>query len=152
MQISQMTMRTKTMRKIKSYSELIKLKTYDERLRYLCEANKVGESTFGHNRYLNQAFYHSAEWRRCRRQIINRDLGCDMGLEGWDIHGRIIVHHINPLTLEDVDEGSDRLFDPENLICVSHNTHELITYGLANYRPIEHIERRPNDTCPWRHN
>lgn len=135
---------------IKSYIELIKLKTYDERLRYLVEANKVGEIKFGHNRYLNQSFYHSAEWRKTRRKIILRDQGCDMGLKGYDIGGRIIVHHINAITEEDLNSNSDKLFDPENLICVSHDTHELITYGLANYKPIEYVERRPNDTIPWR--
>lgn len=135
---------------IKSYSELIKLKTYDERLRYLVEANKVGEIKFGHNRYLNQSFYHSAEWRKCRRRIILRDQGCDMGLKDYDISGRIIVHHINAITEEDLNGISDKLFNPENLICVSHDTHELITYGLANYKPIEYVERRHNDTIPWR--
>lgn len=139
------------MKMSKSYSELIQLSTFDERLKYLCQNSIVGETKFGHSRYLNQSFYHSTEWKRCRRKIILRDMGCDMGLKDHPIYGRIIVHHINEVTIDDLERDlRDKLFDPENLICVSNETHQLITYGLQNYRPSIMIERQPNDTCPWR--
>lgn len=142
------------MKIIKTYDELMELDTYEERLRYLASNNVVGEDKFGHDRYLNQAFYHSREWKRARRQAILRDsFGdnvCDMGLKDFPIIGRVIVHHINEVTLEDLEEGSDKLFDLNNLICVSHDTHELITFGAKNYRAPQYVERKPNDTCPWR--
>lgn len=138
-------------RTFKTYDELITFKTYDERLKYLSGNNIVGETKFGHSRYLNQSFYHSTEWKNCRRKIILRDMGCDMGLDGYPIYGRIIVHHINEISIEDIEHGlTEKLFDPDNLICVSHETHQLITYGLKNYKSKIIIERRPNDTCPWK--
>ena len=135
---------------IRTYSELSKLSTFKERFDYLKLNGKVGEDTFGHSRFLNQDFYSSPEWRRARRNIIVRDNGCDMGLEGYSIQGRIYVHHINPITVDDILERRPCLFDPENLICVSSMTHEAITYGIEDMLPTDPVIRRPNDTCPWR--
>lgn len=135
----------------KTYSELIKIDSFEERLAYLAENNRVGESKYGHDRYLNQAFYHSPEWRRLRRKIIVRDNGCDMAHPEYPvIGGKIIVHHLNEITAEDIENSSDKLFDPENLVCVSHQTHQMITYGLTAQAPPPHVERRKNDTIPWR--
>lgn len=134
----------------RTYSELSKLSTFKERFDYLKLNGKVGEDTFGHSRFLNQDFYSSPEWRRTRRNIIVRDNGCDMGLEGYSIQGRIYVHHINPITIDDILERRPCLFDPENLICVSSMTHEAITYGIEDMLPTDPVIRRPNDTCPWR--
>lgn len=140
------------MRTFRRYSELIRLHTIEDRFNYLKIAASVGESTFGFSRYLNQALYRSKEWKDFKREMVIRDKACDMALEGWDIpEGAILVlHHINPLTLEDVEDRSDALFDPENVVCVSDRTHRAIHYGdisLINTLPIE---RRPNDTCPWK--
>lgn len=135
---------------IRTYSELSKLSTFKERFDYLKLNGKVGEDTFGHSRFLNQDFYSSPEWRRTRRNIIIRDNGCDMGLEGYSIQGRIYVHHINPITVDDILERRPCLFDPENLICVSSMTHEAITYGIEDMLPTDPVIRKPNDTCPWR--
>lgn len=135
---------------IRTYSELSNLQTFEERFDYLKLNGKVGEDTFSHSRFLNQDFYSSPEWRRTRRNIIVRDNGCDMGLEGYSIQGRIYVHHINPITVDDILERRPCLFDPENLICVSSMTHEAITYGIEDMLPTDPVIRRPNDTCPWR--
>lgn len=135
---------------IRTYSELSNLQTFKERFDYLKLNGKVGEDTFGHSRFLNQDFYSSPEWRRTRRNIIIRDNGCDMGLDGYSIQGRIYVHHINPITVDDILERRPCLFDPENLICVSSMTHEAITYGIEDMLPTDPVIRRPNDTCPWR--
>ena len=135
---------------IRTYSELSKLSTFKERFDYLKLNGKIGEDTFGHSRFLNQDFYSSPEWRRTRRNIIVRDNGCDMGLDGYSIQGRIYVHHINPITVDDILERRPCLFDPENLICVSSMTHEAITYGIEDMLPTDPVIRRPNDTCPWR--
>lgn len=135
---------------IRTYSELITLPTFEERYRYLRLGGKVGEDTFGFNRYLNQVFYSSKEWKRIRRDIIIRDLGCDLGVDGFEIYGRIIVHHMNPITKDDILSRSKFLTDPEYLICTSHNTHEAITYGDENLLILPPIERTKNDTCPWR--
>lgn len=135
---------------IRTYSELSNLQTFKERFDYLKLNGKVGEDTFGHSRFLNQDFYSSPEWRRTRRNIIVRDNGCDMGLDGYSIQGRIYVHHINPITVDDILERRPCLFDPENLICVSSMTHEAITYGIEDMLPTDPVIRRPNDTCPWR--
>ena len=136
---------------IKSYSELIKIPTYKERFEYLKLDGIVGKDTFGYDRYLNQAFYNSPEWRRFRRDIIIRDNGCDLACEGYEIRGKIILHHINPITQDDlIRRRRDVLFDPENIICVTHNTHNAIHYGDANLLITGPIERTANDTCPWR--
>ena len=136
---------------IKSYSELIKIPTYKERFEYLKLDGIVGKDTFGYDRYLNQAFYNSPEWRRFRRGMIIRDNGCDLACEGYEIRGKIILHHINPLTQDDlISRRRDVLFDPENIICVTHNTHNAIHYGDANLLITGPIERVANDTCPWK--
>lgn len=133
-----------------TYHELIQLKTFEERFEYLKLCGQVGRETFGFDRYLNQQFYRSKEWRQFRSRIITRDEGLDLGLDGFPILGSPIVHHLNPLTPEDVENSTDALFDPNNVILVSHNTHEAIHYGDANLLPKAPIERRPNDTIPWR--
>ena len=136
---------------IRTYSELISLSTYEDRYRYLRLDGRVGEDTFGYDRYLNQKFYKSKEWLSLRDWIIVRDNGCDLGMEGYEIRGKIIIHHMNPITPYDIRYRTDKLLDPENLICVSHMTHEAITYGDENLLIKAPIERRKNDTCPWRH-
>ena len=135
---------------IKTYSELISIPTYEERFEYLKLNGIVGKDTFGYDRYLNQAFYNSPEWKRFRRDMIIRDNGCDLACEGYEIRGRIILHHINPLTQEDLINRKEALFNPENIICVSHNTHNAIHYGDANLLITGPIERVANDTCPWK--
>lgn len=135
---------------IRRYSELIRLPTFEERFEYLKLCGNVGESTFGFDRYLNQALYTSQKWRTTRDEVLIRDNACDMGLEDWPINGKIIVHHMNPLTLEDIENMPDEIFDPEYLVCVSHNTHQAIHYGDASLLPKLPIERKPGDTCPWK--
>lgn len=138
---------------MKSYSELIRLKTFEERFEYLKLKGNVGGRTFGSERYLNQVLYQSPEWRNFRRKIIIRDNGCDLGMEGYSIDGiKIIIHHINPITIEDIKNRSPKIFDPDNVICVSHMTHEAIHYGDKNLLPSVATERRPGDTCPWKTN
>lgn len=150
---------TKRAKKIKSYVELMRLKTYDERLEYLKTYNTVGEATFG-DRQVNQEFYHSKEWRRVKRDIIIRDGCCDMALSEFPIGDERIndpknrkyavpyVHHINPVTQEMVEEMDPLVLDPDNLITVCYDTHQVIHYGPKSQNEI--VERRPNDTCPWK--
>lgn len=135
----------------KTYSELIKIPTYEERFQYLQLKGAVGKDTFGYDRYLNQILYNSPEWKRLRNRIIIRDNGCDLGCEGYEIYGRVLIHHLNPITVEDVVSRNPILFDPENLICVSHNTHNAIHYGDESLLILAPVERTKNDTCPWRH-
>ena len=137
---------------IKTYSELILLPTFEERFRYLKIGGSVGQITFGHERYLNQLLYNSEEWRRSRRVAIIRDNGCDLGCEGYEIYGKIMVHHINPITVEDILERNPRVFDLENLICSSHNTHNAVHYGDESLLFTAPIERTRNDMCPWKNN
>ena len=139
---------TKTM--IRSYRELRRLRTFEERYFYLQLKGIVGESTFGFDRYLNQILYTSDRWLRTRDDIIIRDNGCDLGIEGYEIQGRILVHHMNPITIEDVEEERDIVFDPEFLICTALRTHNAIHYGDVSLLPKLPIERRRNDTCPWK--
>lgn len=135
----------------KTYSELIKIPTYEERYRYLRIGSKVGEETFGYDRYLNQILYNrTSDWKRCRNSIIIRDNGSDMAFPNRIIQGKIFVHHINPITLEDIDKRSKSIFDPENLVCVSFDTHQAIHYGDESLLHLDVIERKPNDTIPWR--
>lgn len=135
----------------KCYSELIQLHTFEERLNYLMLDGIVGEVLFGSQRYLNQTFYKSKEWKDCRREIILRDQGCDLACEGYEISGRILVHHINSITSDDILLRRSKLFDPENLITISHRTHDAITYGSKDFvLTIGFAERVRNDTCPWR--
>lgn len=135
---------------IKTYSELITIDSYEERFEYLRCNSVVGKETFGYDRYVNQALYNSPEWKCLRRQIIIRDDGCDLAYPGYTIHGKIIIHHINPITLDDILNRRSNVFDPENLICVTHNTHIAIHYSDANLLTTGPIERTKNDTCPWR--
>lgn len=135
---------------MKTYSELIKLKTFEERLEYLIKANKIGDPTFGGNRYVNQIFYKSPIWKATRDKIIIRDHGCDLGIEGLEIYDRILIHHINPIDYDDLLEMNPNVLDPENLITTSFDTHNLIHYG--SFEKVSTLDgmRRPNDTIPWR--
>lgn len=133
---------------MRRYSDLLNLKTFDERFNYLRIGDKILHETFGENRYLNQAFYHSAEWRRFRDYIITRDLGCDLGIAGLEILGSPIIHHINPLVADDIIEHSNKLLDPENAILVSHRTHNAIHFGAFAKEPAI-AERSPGDTKLW---
>ena len=136
---------------IRTYSELILLPTFEERFKYLQLNGRVGDDTFGFDRYINQNFYRSAEWKRIRDLVIMRDNGCDLALEGYEIYGRILIHHMNPITVKDVELSTEYLMNPEYLICVTHNTHNAIHYGdekLINKGPVV---RTKNDTCPWKH-
>ena len=135
---------------IRRYSELSTLITFEERFEYLKLDGIVGEETFGFDRYFNQRFYRSQRWKSVRDHVIIRDNGCDLGIEGFEIHGRIIIHHMNPITIEDILNESPCLFDPEFLICVTHNTHNAIHYSDEKLLVTWPVERRPNDTCPWR--
>lgn len=135
----------------KRYSELTTIPTYEGRFKYLQLKGAVGDDTFGYDRYLNQILYNSPEWKRLRNQIIIRDNGRDLGCEGYEIYGRILIHHMNPITVEDIVSRDPIVFDPENLICVSHNTHNAIHYGDENLLIMAPVERTKNDTCPWRH-
>lgn len=135
---------------IKTYSELIKIPTFIDRFSYLKLDGHVGDETFGFDRYLNQQFYHSREWRRIRDYVIARDLGCDLGIEGYEIHGKIYIHHLNPITQKDIVHSNEDMIDPEFLICATHNTHNALHYGDESLLVTDPIERRPNDTCPWK--
>lgn len=136
---------------IKTYSELITIPTFEERFEYLQLKGSVGKDTFGYDRHLNQVLYRSPEWKRLRNQIIIRDCGCDLACEGYDIHSKVLIHHLNPITVEDVLARSRKVFDPDNLVCVSHNTHNAIHYGDMDLLVTGPIIRTKNDTCPWRH-
>lgn len=141
---------TMSMKSIKTYSEAIAISDYLERFRYLKLDGQVGVGTFDHDRYLNQILYKSPEWRRLRRDAILRDNGCDLAHEDYEIYGKIIIHHINPITVEDIVERDPKVFDLENVICVSMMTHNAIHYGGEDLLMKGPIERTPNDTCPWR--
>ena len=137
---------------IKTYSELLTFETFEERFNYLKLNGIVGQDTFGFDRYMNQLLYHnSKEWKAVRNKVIVRDNGCDLGMEGYDILGRILVHHLNPITIDDIKNRSPTIFDLNNLICVSHNTHNAIHYGDENLLVKVPIERKLNDTCAWKH-
>ena len=130
----------------------MKLPTFKERFEYLKLDGKVGEDTFGYDRYLNQIFYKSKEWLSIRNYVVTRDNGCDLGVPGQEIRGnRIIIHHINPITKEDILYKTEKLLDPENLITTIKNTHDAIHFGSSDLLYEEPIERSKNDTCPWRH-
>ena len=136
---------------IRTYSELIQLPTFEERFEYLKLDGRVGAETFGFDRYLNQAFYKSDEWLSIRDYVITRDNGCDLGVEGYEIYGRIIIHHMNPITKEDILQRSKFLIDPEYLITTIKRTHDAIHYSDSNLLVKAPIERSKNDTCLWRH-
>lgn len=135
---------------IKTYSELKTLTTFEERFRYLKLNGQVGKDTFGFDRWLNQIFYKDPEWKSIRDYVIVRDNGCDLGIDGYEINGRILVHHMNPITKIDIVERSEYLLDPEYLISTVHRTHNAIHYGDESLLFTMTIERTRNDTCPWK--
>lgn len=136
--------------KIRTYSELKKLKTFDSRYEYLKLKGVVGETTFGFDRYINQMLYRSKRWKEARDKVILRDEGCDLGIEGHEIYDKIIIHHINPITIEDIENDIDELYNPEYLIATSHKTHQAIHYGDDSLLPKTLVERKRNDTTPWK--
>lgn len=135
---------------MRTYTHLISLPTFKERYEYLKLDGLVGKETFGFERYLNQRFYRSQEWKQMRDRIIVRDMGCDLGLPGYEIYDKVYIHHMNPITTKDILDMTDYLLNPEFLICVSHNTHNAIHYGDQNFLLSMPVERKPNDTCPWK--
>lgn len=134
---------------IRKYSDLRRLETLEDRFNYLVLHGDVGRSTFGFDRYLNQRFYTSSEWRRVRNHIISRDNGCDLGVDGHEIHDRVYIHHLNPMTVDDLVSGDPRILDPEFLITVTHLTHNAIHYGSFDLLPKPFVERKPGDTKLW---
>lgn len=135
---------------MKTYTELMKLNSFGDRLKYLSTNQKIGESTFGEDRYLNQLLYHDPEWRRIRQHIISRDRGCDLAHSDFPIYDRVYIHHINPITPADIINRSPKIFDPENLITVSFNTHQMVHYGVSDIQNKIPVVRTSNDTCPWK--
>ena len=135
---------------IRTYSELILLPTFEERFEYLRLDGKVGEDTFGFDRYLNQLFYRSQEWKKIRDYVIIRDTACDLGVEGYHIDSKILIHHKDPITARDIEKRTDLLLDPKYLISTTHNTHNAIHYGDENLIIKTPIVRTKNDTCPWK--
>ena len=139
------------MTNIRTYSELVRLPTFKQRYEYLRLGGSVGEDTFGFDRYLNQIFYKSKEWNRIRDQVIIRDHGCDLGLDGYEINDRILIHHMNPITKADILERTEFLLNPDYLISTMKRTHDAIHYGTyESLTDVFAIERTKNDTCPWR--
>lgn len=137
--------------KLKTYDELIQLDTFLERYRYLRLGGRVGDETFGFERYLNQVFYRTdPEWLDIRKEVIVRDGACDLGISDREINDIVIIHHLNPLTKNDIIYRTEFLLDPKYLICTSRKTHNAIHYGNENLLILDPIVRRPNDTCPWR--
>lgn len=135
---------------IKTYSELVSFPTFLERYEYLKLNSRIGDETFGYDRYLNQMFYKSKEWLEVRRDVILRDCGCDLGIKDREILGKVLIHHLNPISLKDIDDRNPMILDMENLICVSHTTHNAIHYGNEQLVKHDLVIRKPNDTCPWR--
>lgn len=135
---------------LKSYSELRRIESFEERFSYLKLGGAVGASTFGFDRYLNQDFYRSVLWRRARTFVIARDNGCDLGVDDYEIHDRVYVHHMNPMTVEDITHSNLDILDPEFLISVTHRTHNAIHYGDESLLVKKHVDRQPGDTTLWR--
>jgi hypothetical protein len=135
--------------KVLTYSELRRYDTLEDRFRYLQLRGRAGEATFGFDRWINQRFYKSAEWKRTRNLVITRDNGCDLGIPGFEIYSRILIHHMNPLLLDDIREGSPDIMNPEFLITTTHNTHNAIHYGDERLLPRPLAARTPGDTKPW---
>lgn len=134
----------------KSYSELIKIESFEDRFKYLSLSGTVGEATFGSHRYLNQMLYHTDKWKSTRREVIFRDNGCDLAHDDYSISGSIYIHHLNPITINDVLEERPCVFDLDNLVCTTFRTHNAIHYGTENLLQKILVERKKNDTCPWR--
>lgn len=135
---------------MKTYTELVSIPTFEERFRYLELEGLVGRETFGFDRYLNQKFYRSPEWKRVRQEVIVRDNGCDLGVEDRPIFGKIIIHHLNPMSIDDITQKQTWIIDPEFLISTCKKTHDAIHYSDESILFVEPIERKPNDTCLWR--
>lgn len=138
-----------TIAKTRSYSGLRRFDTFEDRYEYLALHGSVGRATFGFDRHINQLFYTSRQWRQVRHHVIARDLGCDLGIDGYEIHDRPLIHHMNPITADDIRHGDDSILDPEFLVMTTHNTHNAIHYGDKSLLPRRHIERRPGDTRLW---
>jgi hypothetical protein len=136
-------------RAIRSYSDLRRLGTFEDRFEYLMLRGTVAAATFGFDRWMNQQFYTSREWHQCRDEVIVRDHGCDLGVRGMDIHVGVLVHHMNPLTVHDIENGESWILDPEYLITTSHRTHNAIHYGNRNLLPQPVVARQPGDTRLW---
>lgn len=136
---------------IRTYHQLMQYSTFEERFKYLSLKGQVGEETYGFDRWINQKFYRSSEWKQIRNSIIIRDSGCDLGIIGREIPDRVIVHHMNPILVQDIQNASEYLLNPEYLICVSNNTHQAIHYGDEDLLMIMPAPRTANDTCPWKH-
>ena len=137
-------------KKMKTYEHLIKLPTFEDRFDYLKLDGKIGEDTFGFDRYVNQRFYKSVEWKNIRNYIIVRDMGCDLAIENREIQGRVLIHHMNPISVTDITNRTDILLNPNYLICVSKRTHNAIHYSDKSILFTGFIERKPGDTCPWK--
>lgn len=135
---------------IKTYSELVRFNSFEDRLRYASIGGKVGAMTFGGQRVLNQDFYRSAEWKRVRDFVIIRDGGCDLAISNLPITGKIIVHHLNPIRISDLEDGHKLILNPDFMVCVSLDTHNAIHYGIEELSPNIYVQRTPNDTCPWK--
>ena len=138
-----------TVMRIRRFSELIKYRTFEERYRYLKIGGEVGRETFGFDRYLNQRFYQSVQWKQTRDHVIARDMGCDLSLPGYEIYDTILIHHMNPIVPDDIIHGNESILDPEYLVCVSHRTHNAIHYGDEKQLVQPMIVRRPGDTRLW---
>ena len=134
---------------MRTYSELAQIDNFEDRFEYLKLGGEVGVTTFGFDRYVNQQFYRSREWRLMRQKIIARDIGCDLGIEGYEIYDRIYIHHMNPMTVDDLTHGNEDILDPEYLISTTHRTHNAIHYGDASLLRKDLVERRPGDTKLW---
>lgn len=135
--------------RIRTYSELSRLSSFEDRFEYLKLSGQVGVATFGFDRYINQSFYTSRQWRQVRDKIIARDLGLDLGADGHEIYDKVIIHHMNPMAPEDIIHGDEDILDPEYLISTSHRTHNAIHYGDSSLLPKPLVERRPGDTRLW---
>lgn len=135
---------------MRNYTDLQKLKSFKDRFNYLKLDGKIGEDTFGFDRWLNQTFYTSPEWRRVRDQVIVRDNGNDLGIDGMRIYGKVLIHHMNPITYKNIVHRDEDILNPEYLICVSQRTHNAIHYGSEDLLSTDPIERTQNDTCPWK--
>jgi hypothetical protein len=137
------------MTRVRRYRELKSIETFEERYKYLALRGVVGQPTFGFDRYINQQFYTSSEWRSIRHHIIVRDNGCDLGIDGYEIHDKIIIHHMNPMSADDIKHGDDDILDPEFLISTTLRTHNAIHYGDERLLPRPLVERKPGDTKLW---
>lgn len=134
---------------IRTYTELCRLHTFEDRFDYLALRGRVGEATFGYDRYINQEFYRSVQWKQTRDRVIARDEGCDMGMDGYEIYDKILIHHMNPMQMNDIVHANEAILDPEFLIAVTHRTHQAIHYGDRSMIRQPLVARRPGDTKLW---